>query len=831
LRPASPDGADRVLRPLLPATRDERLGDLHAALSGAQVGILHRDLSQRVLSANEAYCALVGRSAETLDGMPFADFTHPDDVERAQHAMQAHLAAAEPFEIEKRYVRPDGSIVWCAVHVAFVCGPDGRPTSTIVVAADVTKRREAERELRASEEHYRHSVEHNPQIAWSAAPDGSILEVSPRWHGVTGVSREAALCDGWMTALHPDDVQRAAAVWAAAITSGEPADVTYRVRVIDGSYRWYRARATAHVDGAGAVVRWYGSLEDVHDRRLAEDALRDSEERFRLAAQAAGLGIWDYDAVNDRREWSAEFRAMLGIAQDAPAELATALACVVPQDRYRLQALLDAAQAGDSSARFEVMVRIRRADTGAERWMRTSGWRMNASSGRLERVLVTIRDVTDERTAAERVRWSATHDALTRIPNRAHFNEQLDRAIARASAGSELALLLLDVDHLKEINDTIGHDAGDALLRTFASRLKRAFGPTAAIGRLGGDEFAVLLEGPTENLPRRVGDALTVLSARFDYDGQLCDAQATAGVSVYPGDGESAADLLKAADIALYVGKAGRRGTACLFDPAMRGGMQRRASMLSLARVAVRDDLVEAFYQPKIDLRDGRIAGFEALLRWRHGTLGVQTPDTIVSAFDDINLAVALSDRMLARIARDVRGWLDAGLDPGRVAVNLAPAEFRQEQLVARVLEPFARAGIPPNLLELEITETVLLGRDADRVAGALAAFHRAGVTIALDDFGTGYASLTHLKAFPVDVIKIDRSFIGNLREGSDDAAIVDAIVGLAHRLRMDVVAEGIEQSHQAAYLRARNCTYGQGFLFSRGRRRRGRSAAARRRP
>lgn len=789
--------------------------ELETVLARARVGILHRRMDCSLLVVNEAYCALVGRRPDALDGLPFDEFTHPGDRERSARTYAEHLPGAQPFEIEKRYVRPDGSTVWCSVHVSFVLDRRGRPESTIVVASDITARRLTEQRLRESEEHYRYTVELNPQIGWNAAPDGAVVAVSPRWSEVTGIPREQALGERWLHALHPDDVVNTRTQWASAVTSGHPVDVEYRLMTVAKSFRWFRSRAAARTDATGRIVQWYGTLEDVHDRRLAQDDVRDSEARFRLATQAAGLGIWDYDVAGDRRKWSDEFKEMLGLPADTIPEVATALERVVPADRHLLLALVKAAQAGDSSTRFEVTLRIRRGSDGAERWMRTAGWSIHASSGRLTRILVTVRDITEERTAEDRIRWTATHDALTRIPNRAYFTEQLERAIARATPDSQLALVLLDLDRLKEINDTIGHDAGDALLKTFASRLDQAFAPSAMVGRLGGDEFAVLLEGiPRDELARRVGEGLEQLREVFEYDGHASETQATAGVSVYPVDGETAAELLKSADIALYVGKAGRRGELSIFESGMRGGMQRRASMLNVARMAVRDDLIVPFYQPKVSLEDGHIVGFEALLRWRHGTLGVQGPATIVAAFDDLRLAAALTDRMIDRVAIDLRRWLDLGIDPGPIALNLAPADFRHDRLVERVLEPLDRYGISPSWLDLEITETVLLERDTDKVAATLSVFHDLGMKIALDDFGTGYASLTHLKAFPVDVIKIDRSFISNACEHADDAAIVEAIIGLAQRLQIEVVAEGVERQEQATYLARLGCTYGQGYLF-----------------
>ncbi|UZK68053.1 EAL domain-containing protein [Sphingomonas sp. S1-29] len=791
--------------------------DLKAVLSRARVGILHRDLDRRVLIVNEAYCKLVGRSAQQLDGLEFAAFTHPDDVARSSRIFAENFERVTPFEIEKRYIRPDGTAIWCSVHVSFVADAAGKPQSTIVVASDITARRNAEEELRENEEHYRHTVELNPQISWTAGADGAVLDVSSRWHRITGIAKTDAMGESWIAALHPDDVPRTRTQWAASVANARPLDIEYRLRTSSGAYRWFRGRAAARVDAAGAVVKWYGTLEDVHDRRLAQDELRHSEERFRLAAQAANLGIWDHDVASGRREWSSEFKAMLGLPPETEPSVAAAMTLVVPEDRHLLDALVDAAWAGDNDARSEIIVRVRRADDNAMRWMRTAGWRMQTASGQLARIVVTIRDVTDERTAEDRIRWAANHDALTGIANRFRFTERLEQAIARSKPGREVALVLLDIDRLKEINDTIGHDAGDALLRAFAARLDAAFGSGTVVGRLGGDEFAALLTGvPQSDLTGLIEAALEALRHPIEYDGHAWDIHATAGVSVYPRDGACADELLKSADIALYVGKSNRRGEVSVFEPAMRAGIQRRTSMLHVARMVVKEARAVPFYQPKVALDTRRITGFEALMRWHHDTLGVQGPDTVSAAFEDLRLAAALSDRMIDRVAHDLRGWIDRGLCPGHVAINLAPAEFRDDKLVDRVIGPFNRLGVPLEYVELEITETVLLGRDTDKVAITLAALRDRGVKIALDDFGTGFASLSHLKLFPVDVIKIDKSFVANMCQQRDDAAIVEAVVGLAHRLKKEVVAEGIERENEASYLSELGCTYGQGYLFGR---------------
>lgn len=795
---------------------DTRRFLLDAALNHARIGVLHRDLDRRVIAVNDRFCEMVGRSAEALSGLTIQALMHPDDVAQSDAAYHEHLRRGTPFHIENRWLRPDGRIVWCALHVSFMRDAAGRAVSVVTVAQDITARRVAEDELRASEEHHRHSVALNPQISWTAAPDGVIDTVSPRWQDITGSDPREALGERWLAKVHPDDVSATTLAWKASIDTKLPVDVEYRLDT-PGGFRWFRARAAAATDAGARVLRWYGTLEDIHDRKLAECAVRESEERFRLAAQAAGLGIWDYDATADRRDWSDGFKEMLGLPRTAEPSLANAFARVVPEDRHLLQAVLEGIQAGDGGQRFETTLRIRRKDTDAERVMQTSGWRIEAASGKLLRVLVTIRDVTEERSVEERIRWAATHDAMTRLPNRAYFGDRLGAAIAAAErSGQPLALVVFDVDHLKETNDTIGHDAGDVLLQTVAARLRETLGNACTLARLGGDEFAAVLEGVDEDgMKALVQRALTHLRRPFAYQDHIIDCQATAGGSTYPQNGTDAAELLKAADVALYAAKARGRGGVLSFKSEMRAGLQRRSSMINVARDAVREDRIAPFYQPKVRLGSDQVCGFEALLRWEHPLMGIQAPATIASAFDDHELAVALSDKMLERIVRDMRCWLDQGLDFGRMAVNLSTAEFRHESLVSRVLEHLHRAAIPTSRLELEVTETVFLGRGAENVAHALESFSRAGVKIALDDFGTGYASLTHLKAFPVDVIKIDRSFVSNLGSDVGDAAIIEAVVGLGHRLGMEVVAEGVETRAQARHLLDQGCDYGQGYLFS----------------
>lgn len=674
----------------------------------------------------------------------------------------------------------------------------------------------------ASEEHYRSFVELSPQVPWTANPDGTIEEVGPRWVQLTGATQESALGGGWTSALHPDDLPEAQLVWTERLKTGNPVDLRYRVRGHGGQYRWMRARAKPRRDEAGNILRWYGTLEDVHEVALAEQALALSEERLRLAVQSARIGIWDHDVATDVGIWSDELRAMLGLSSDQPATTQLALSLVHPDDHGALQAMIAAVAAQNTPENFETTLRINRADTGELRWIRSTGWAQkygtaNSDSASISRVIVTFRDVTTERDTEERIRWAATHDPLTRLPNRALWQETLEIMARNAGTyGDRFGLLLLDIDELKRTNDTLGHDAGDALLLNFSERLLAAAPTDALVGRLGGDEFGLIAESlaDRDTLEQCGAHILKMLRTPYPFKGQLLECGASIGGALFGEDGSDAQDILKAADLALYASKGAGRGRITLFKPSLKKEAEQRSTMIQLARDAIEYDRITPYYQPRIDMRTGQVLGYEALLRWCDPDRGIQLPGTIAAAFDHPEIAVTLTRTMLAAVTRDIRAWLDAGVNPGRVAINASAADFMRGNFAEEVLNALSCTGVPTSNFEIEVTETVFLGRGASHVEHALAQFARAGVRIALDDFGTGYASLSHLKQYPVDMLKIDRSFVRNLEEDKGDEAIIDAIVKLGSSLQIEVVAEGVETEGQRDILLRHGCILGQGFLL-----------------
>lgn len=438
--------------------------------------------------------------------------------------------------------------------------------------------------------------------------------------------------------------------------------------------------------------------------------------------------------------------------------------------------------------------------------------------GEAPAVVAGIVDITDRKAAEARTRLQATHDALTGLPNRLLFGERLQRELARmARKGGAVGLFLIDLDDFKSVNDTLGHDAGDALLIKAAARLAAAIGPEDFVARLGGDEFIVLTAERLTTMQALVkGERLIeVLRQPCEHAGQTISTRASLGIAFAPEHDRDAVELMKDADLALYRAKANGRNMAIVYEPAMRAAMARRVAVCQGLAGALKEDRILPFYQPQVALDTGRIIGFEALARWHHPERGIIPAAAFQEGFQDAEIANGISDAIIAAAVSDLRRWLEAGLDVGHVHVNLAASVFRDPALPERLLGQLAAAGVPADRFGVEVTETVLLTRNADEAERTLKTLRAAGLRVALDDFGTGYASLTHLKRFPVDALKVDRGFVSHVAEGRGDAAIVRALIQLAADLGLDLIAEGVETAEQEAFLREHGCRFAQGYRYA----------------
>ena len=536
--------------------------------------------------------------------------------------------------------------------------------------------------------------------------------------------------------------------------------------------------------------------------QTAQARVAESEDRFRRLADATFEGILIHDGgrildANQRLATLLGFETSDMIGNDL-------LELFAPDSRalVRTNMLADAAQPYEAIGR-------RRDGSGLTVELHSKPL---PHAGRRAHV-IAVRDVTDRKRSEERIRFLAHHDALTSLPNRVLFRDRLERALARTKRGAEtLAVLCLDLDGFKEVNDCLGHPTGDALLIAVAERLKNCVREQDTVARLGGDEFAVIQTriGEPHTVAILARRLLAALEPPFDLGDQHTMMGASIGITIAPADGNDPDQLLRNSDIALYRAKAEARGSFVFFEEQMNAALQARRALEQSLRRALDNDEFELHYQPQVELNSRAVVGFEALLRWRlDGRL--VPPVEFIPVAEETGLILQIGDWVLRHACREAARWPNQF----KIGVNLSPVQFKRGDVVKLVSDALAEAGLAPRRLELEITESVIL-HDTEATLATLQRLKALGVSIAMDDFGTGYSSLSYLRKFPFDRIKIDRSFIRDIERNASDASIVRAIIELGLCMGMAVIAEGVETDQQLSYLQGEYCEQGQGFYFGR---------------
>jgi diguanylate cyclase (GGDEF)-like protein/PAS domain S-box-containing protein len=542
--------------------------------------------------------------------------------------------------------------------------------------------------------------------------------------------------------------------------------------------------------------------------QMSEEAMRESETRFRVLAEHAADMIVQTRADRTRAYVSPASRTMLGYEPDEIVEQDFA-DFIHPDDRAQVCAAYDSFLSG--GGKDTQTYRLRRRD-GSYAWCEAR-WVPAPEDARADGTacIAVVRDISERKATEARIAHLAHHDAVTGLPNRVLFEQRLDHALRRVTAAGSCALLCVDLDHFKNVNDTLGHAVGDALLRTAAARLQHCVREGDTVARLGGDEFAIILCSMSER-----DDALStaerivnVLSGPYRVDGRDVIVGASVGVSIAPDDGREPEILLKKSDIALYRAKGDGRHTYRAFEPEMERELHARRELDLELRRSLDEARFALAYQPIVRLSDARLLGFEALLRWDHPTRGTISPTEFIPVAEETGMIVPLGEWALREACTAAAAWPD----DLAVCVNLSAVQLKSDTLVGTVRDCVRRSGIAAERLVLEVTESVLLSGD-EGTTRRLEALRTLGARIALDDFGTGYSSLSYLRRFQFDTIKIDRSFVRELPERTESAAIVHAVLELAQRLGITTVAEGIETPAQLRALRELGCTQAQGFLF-----------------
>ncbi|MEJ2465939.1 MAG: EAL domain-containing protein [Candidatus Thiodiazotropha sp.] len=549
---------------------------------------------------------------------------------------------------------------------------------------------------------------------------------------------------------------------------------------------------------------------------MTERALQSSEEKFGQVLESSLEGYWDWDLVSGELYLSPRWKEQIGYADDElPNSFDSWELHLHPDEskgmKQKLQAFL-VKPWGDWEEEFRL-----RHKNGTYRWIQARAKVSLDDKGEVIKMTGVHIDITERVIAESRATYLAYHDSLTDLPNRLLFHDRVENAIARAQFnGQRLSILFFDLDRFKHINDSLGHPAGDRVLTQVATRLRKAVRDENTLARLGGDEFALLIE----NVERE--QSLAVVSEKllacfkepFEEEEHEFYLNASIGISVYPRDGENTASLLKNADAAMYKAKNSGRGGFQFYTEELTDNAYHHFTLENRLRQALHLNQFEIHYQAKINLDSGRVVGAEALLRWHHPDMGYIPPDEFIPVAEETGLIREIGDWVLVHTCRDAKEWCDRGIDFGHVAVNLSGVQLQYDDFVVSVRQVLNETGLDPRHLELEVTENFLM-LDAQASARYLRNLQQLGLSIAIDDFGTGYSSLAHLTRFPINKLKIDRSFVNHLSKDVQSREISRTIISLGHTLGMQVVAEGIEQEEQLEILRQEGCDEGQGFYIS----------------
>ena len=554
------------------------------------------------------------------------------------------------------------------------------------------------------------------------------------------------------------------------------------------------------------------------ERKSMEEALFVETERAQVTLNSIGDAVICTDIAGNITFLNAVAEKMVGwsLGEATGKPMAEVFKILDSQTRETIANPMERALGRNRTVHLPIDTVLIRRD-GAEIPIEDSVAPIHDREGRATGAVIVFRDVSVARKMALEMTHSAEHDFLTGLPNRMLLNDRVDQSIALARRHrKQVAILFLDLDGFKHVNDSLGHPIGDKLLQSVAQRLVDCVRASDTVSRQGGDEFVVLLSEVehVEDATITARRMLLAVAAPHSIDKHDLHITTSIGVSLFPDDGTNAEALIKNADTAMYQAKEKGRQSYQFFKPAMNVRAVERQSIEESLRRALERNEIALHYQPKINLKTGAITGAEALIRWTHPTRGIVPPSQFVPVAEDCGLILPLGAWVLREACEQGRAWLDAGLPPTTMAVNVSALEFRDEGFLESVFEVLADTGLDPTFLELEVTESVIMKR-AESAASILRTLRDRGVQVALDDFGTGYSSLSYLRKFPVDSLKIDQSFVRQISTAGDDTTIVTAVIGMGRSLNLRVVAEGIETQGELAFLRDHDCDEGQGYYFS----------------
>ncbi len=794
-----------------------------ATVENAPVGIWHTGVDKRTLHVNRKLCEMLGYTEAEMLLLSSKDIVSRDQygVDNSQFE-RLNEGAIDSFASERPLICKDGRTIWVNRTVSVVRDSAGNPLYHVRVMLDISDRKRAEAAVMRDRMLLRTVVDNLPDRIYVKDNEGRYLLMNDAAMKLRGVHDHDDIVGKTACDIFPVDM-------ATRITSEDQVVMQNRMPIFNreqwtspeavlgeaGSANWHTTTKVPLQDKSGHVFGIVGVNRDITEQKRAALALVESEQKFRQLAENIQEVFWITDVAQRETLYiSSAFEKIAGRpGASVFANRSVYLRMLHPDDRWRVYQARKALPDGE----YNIEYRIMRPD-GEVRWIHDQAFPVFDSENRAYRIAGIASDITRRKEAEEQLVHLAHYDALTKLPNRVLFYDRLKQGMAQAlRRGSSVGVMFVDLDRFKLANDTLGHAAGDLLLQQVSQRLADCIRKGDTVARLSGDEFGVILGDlrVAEDACVVAQKILDALVKPFFIQEHELYVTASVGISMYPVDGNDAQDLLKNADTAMYRAKEAGRNTYRFYTGEMNTHTMHRLEMENGLRKAIERREFLLHYQPKVDLIDRSITGFEALLRWERPGQGLVAPAEFVPLLEETGLIVPVGEWLIEAACAQIGYWRQEGIEPRPIAINLSARQFADKNLAQTIRRSLETHEVDPSLLELEITESSLMNNTEEAIA-TLSYLKSLGLRISIDDFGTGYSSLSYLKRFPLDALKVDRSFVRDITTDADDATITLAIIGMAHDLGLKVIAEGVETEAQLAFLSSNRCDEMQGYYFSR---------------
>ena len=758
----------------------------------------------------------LGYSPAELVGRPSIEIIATDDRPLALAAREQRIAGIPPDTIEARYLTRDGETRWMSVQAQVVTDADGATNAVVISLREIDAERRARDAQAHSEASFRMLAEHSSDIVFRLGADGRCAWISPSVEWILGWKPEDLVGTEMLQLAHPDDLHTLLDQRRQMIAGGEPFELEARTLTRDDNWRWVLGRGRAERDATGAVIGAVVNFTDVDDLHRARDELAASEARFRAVAENVSDVVIEFDREQVCQWISPSVEWILGWH---PADLrgSTLLPLAHPAEQAEL--LEKWMRLLETGTPQELQVRVRASD-GTYRWMVGRSRPRFDDAGAVIGAFSSFTDIDEAVRSGEAFAHAAHHDSLTGLANRADLLDEIDRALAGdRRAGVATAVLVIDLDHFKDVNDSLGHPVGDRLLSSAAQRLRECVRAGEYLARMGGDEFTVVIRGVSEpssatQVAQRIVDAFRTPFVLADSE--LFTTASVGVVIADPADTAVTPDtLLRDGDSALYYAKEHGRDRWSMFNNELREALEERLRLERELRGALERDEFELYYQPEVDLRTGELTGVEALLRWHHPSGELYPAGRFIEVAEGTGLILQVGAWALRAACRQAAEWATRFPDhPLVVRFNISTLQLSETRLLSELDAVLRETAMPPGRLCVEITETALL-RSTHVVAENLEGLRRRGLSLAFDEFGAGSSSLASLRDFPVDRLTLDRGFVADITTDELDRNIVAGVLALAQRLSLPVTAGGIEHAEQAEMLAAFGCQRAQGFLYA----------------